>query len=202
MTEDFFKTKMSVIAAEFGGKPFTAERFRMIWHVLKDLPENSFSKIVNHFLSTFRQMPLPKDFIDAAIRERSGVKNRTFNDEGESREPQCQKCCDCGLFEVQQDRTKLIALVRCSCETGANSIHRDLPRWDPFTMGRFFSPLHMGQNSRHLIWRPDIPVNPRDIMGSLEEKMKIWKLKIRESLEFWAAFSGQSGPDVPPPEAS
>lgn len=176
MTEIYFREQIGRLSSEWP-KSFSPEKQKLIAKALKDVPDYAVEKIVTHFLSTFRQAPLPKDFIDAALRETLGREQRRA-EEYIDREPRCPKCWDCGVFEVQHDQTREIAFIRCSCLEGDKSFHQKLPQWDAFTFGSEFTPLYMN-DGRGGLWKPE------QGMSGLDEKAALWKAKIEQSLEFW-----------------
>lgn len=199
MTRHHFDRQMGRIYGVFSDKGFQDERLKAIWKVSEDLPELAFTKIVEHFISTFRQPPLPKDFIEAALRERTGMRQRSFEEASASREPGCQRCCDAGVHEIRHDMSGKIILVRCECDIGRDSFHQDLPRWNALKFGKDFTPLFMGHAERYLIWKPDADWKPERGMTQLDEKIAIWKIVVNESRQFWRTFNtGESGPDMPP----
>lgn len=71
MTHATFNIDMQRIYSVFGEKAYGNERLNLIWKFCSDLEDNQFSKIVDHFLSSARYSPLPKDFKDAATAEKS-----------------------------------------------------------------------------------------------------------------------------------
>jgi hypothetical protein len=198
MTDEFFRSQLIRVSEQFGAKAITAERSRMIWHVTKDLHEGAFMRIVDHFLASFRYAPLPKDFIEAALRERAGMSQARFQEQSSSREPQCNKCCDAGVFEVSHDMSGKIVFVRCSCDAGKDYYQCDIPQWNAFKIGNEFTPLYMGDNQRYLIWKPDGGWKPGQGMSQLNEKTLMWKSKMKESREFWRTFGLPM--NAPPPE--
>lgn len=71
MTQAHFNHQMGRMYSLFGEKSFANERLKIIWSIVEDLQDHSFTRIVNHMVSNFRQPPLPKDFREAAIGERN-----------------------------------------------------------------------------------------------------------------------------------
>jgi hypothetical protein len=200
VTQEHYNAQMGRIYSLFGDKAFPAERLKIVWQTCKDLPDRSFTKIIDHFASSFRHAPLPKDFIEAAIRERAGMSPRRFEESAASHEPECNKCCDAGVFEVQHDKTRQIVFIRCDCEMGKDSIHRDFPQWNALKFGNQFTPIFMGHNQRYLIWKPDEGWKPERGMGQLDEKIALWKIIVNESKDFWkACFEGGGERDDLPP---
>lgn len=70
MTPDQFKFQMHRLEDTFGAKNFTMERLELIERFCMWMSLGQFSHICDHFISSFRYAPLPKDFKDAAIREK------------------------------------------------------------------------------------------------------------------------------------
>jgi hypothetical protein len=71
MTETEFLFQMQRLISAFGEKSFDRGRMELISRHVRDLSPHSFSRIVDHLLSNFRQAPLPKDFAEAARGERN-----------------------------------------------------------------------------------------------------------------------------------
>lgn len=65
MTLEFYKTQMNRMIETFGEKSFSAERQKYIWERSRQMPEYAFQKICEHFISSFRAPPLPRDFVDS-----------------------------------------------------------------------------------------------------------------------------------------
>lgn len=77
MTQSEFDQQMSRITNTFGeGRVYSRDRIAQIWKTVCDLSGYQFARIVDNFLSSFRQSPLPKDFADAARAERRTDFNR------------------------------------------------------------------------------------------------------------------------------
>lgn len=74
MTPIHFNSEMGRIYSLFGDKFYPSERIKLIWHSVNRLPDESFTRIVDHLISSFRQAPLPKDFKEAAVAERHHAK--------------------------------------------------------------------------------------------------------------------------------
>jgi hypothetical protein len=70
MTAAHFNQQMGRLYSLFGEKNFPPERLKIIWSSVEGLDDGSFTKIINHFVSSFRQAPLPKDFNEASRLER------------------------------------------------------------------------------------------------------------------------------------
>lgn len=91
MTADDFNAEMQRLHSTFGEKAFTSERIKLIWGHWRDLPAQSFSRVVNKLIATSRQVPLPQDFIEAAHQERkrsfdrdvAGAADAMFNWQGQ-----------------------------------------------------------------------------------------------------------------------
>lgn len=74
MNASHFDEQMKRLYSTFGEKSFSNERIRLIWNHVSDLPDNNFTRIVNHLLSTQRYAPLPKEFKEAAVAERKAME--------------------------------------------------------------------------------------------------------------------------------
>lgn len=69
MKASSFDFEMKRITDVFGIKNYPSERIELIWNTTKNLSDESFNKIVNYLISSFRFAPLPKDFDEAAKAE-------------------------------------------------------------------------------------------------------------------------------------
>lgn len=76
MTQNDFNIQLGRIYSVFGEKQYGKERLSLIWQSCKELSDYAFIRIVDNFISSARFAPLPKDFKDAAIAE----KSKSFND--------------------------------------------------------------------------------------------------------------------------
>lgn len=75
MTQEEFIFQMKRFDSVFGPKVYPFERLELIKRHVIDLPPYNFSRIVDHLLSTMRQAPLPKDFKEAALNERTHMED-------------------------------------------------------------------------------------------------------------------------------
>jgi hypothetical protein len=69
MIREEFEAQLGRLTANFGKNALTEERVTLIHKAVKDLTAHEFKKIVDHFISNFRQAPLPKDFFEASRQE-------------------------------------------------------------------------------------------------------------------------------------
>lgn len=75
MTDEQFQFQMKRLESAFGEKHFDLERLDLIKQSVFWMELGQFSSVVDHFISSFRQAPLPKDFKEAAIHERNKMPN-------------------------------------------------------------------------------------------------------------------------------
>lgn len=75
MKTEHFKLEMTRIARVFGAANYPADRNRLIWAEVSDLPDDRFSKIVNHFIGNrkIEYPPMLKDFIEEAHQQRKVI---------------------------------------------------------------------------------------------------------------------------------
>lgn len=71
MIRDEFNAQISRLVATFNKSAFTDERITLIYKSVSGLKANEFGRIVDQFIANFRQAPLPKDFQEAANKERN-----------------------------------------------------------------------------------------------------------------------------------
>ncbi len=183
-----FDQEMARIYEVFKRTQYTAERTELIFKGLCNLPRESFRRIVTHFISTYKTAPLPKDFFEAAIRERNHIG---FKKESKPREIWCKKCNDSGVVNVLHKASKKRLFMHCDGiqENGTTCDDRNpwnLPRWAPsldtdFTFIPFF-----GEEA--LKWKPK-KFSPARLEESLKDKVEEWKLMVRVSEQFWIEYA-------------
>lgn len=71
LQNEFFKAQIQRLEKRFGEKYFSDDVLILIRKALQGLDNHHLLKITDHYLSTFRQAPLPKDFFEAAKKERA-----------------------------------------------------------------------------------------------------------------------------------
>jgi hypothetical protein len=182
MNELEFQNIMQRIYATFGDKTYSKPRVEMIFAKARRIPPANFSKIVDHFLTTLRNAPMPIDFQNAVYGEMRA--NGWFEDD-DIRGPEilCHECNDVGVIWVRYHDESVHSLMKCTCYEGLTD-HTNLPTWDNGLRGVFKkSPLPSS-------WfpRPDI-LNIKPI-GSEEESeiwkaAKVWMKKIRTAEKYW-----------------
>lgn len=80
MTLDQFKFQISRLESTFGERNFDTERLDLIMTSVMWMELGEFSKIVSHFIATFRSAPLPKDFKEAAMIQRHRAEKSQVRD--------------------------------------------------------------------------------------------------------------------------
>jgi hypothetical protein len=182
-----FDQALNQLRSEFKSGAYTANRVEMIWNHVRDLQFHEFQRIVNHFIATRRQHdpPLPKDFADAARKEREAKpKPRVVS---EPHATKCSTCRDIGVVRMLRD--DLSTLGKCSCSQGS------LQPW----LIPVAQKMH-GFSVTFLPWepfKPDIPDLPepqthdqakrfeRIVMEAITEKQVWWREKVRVAEAFW-----------------
>lgn len=66
MTLDTFNQHMQRLYSLFGDKAYPPERIKRIWHYVERLPDHAMQKIIDQFVETQRNAPLPQEFRTAA----------------------------------------------------------------------------------------------------------------------------------------
>ena len=183
MRQEAFKKQMDRLVAVFGDKPFHQEKIKLIFGSVRSLPEDSFEAIVTHFLSTFRSAPLPKDFHEAAIKERNNMPKARSEDPVE--EELCKWCLNSGLMEIHHKQSEKDYLVRCGCEEGAASIHTKVPRWNKVNMAEKFTAVLAKPKK----WAPD-KFDPDRPMRSLQDRIELLAMKLELSRIFFEELRG------------
>lgn len=174
-----FNAQMGRLYSLFGEKAFSNERLKLIWNFTSDLDDNSFEHIVDHMVSNFRQIPLPKDFKEAAIAERNSKADyrNTAAVNGEMKYD-CLDCHDLGYMLLKSRADGKELLVRHKCAAGeTNSI--SIP---------FFTRPMLDDYSLS-----EVPKNwfvPSDkSMKGIWEKVNGWKNYIRMAENHWREAS-------------
>jgi hypothetical protein len=190
MTTIEFDRAIDRLYREFPSAKLTAGKKEIIWNGCGHLPEFNFNKIVNHFIATFRQPPLPKDFLDAARAESARTKY-THEPNAPAEPAKCDWCCDGGVMEVIAKHNKRTYFIRCECIEGAHSFRTELIQWHPL-MSENFDRIDMKRDG-YKKWKPRYKFNPDDPQGSLHDQVEIWKLQMKVSVAFWDDLK----PDTP-----
>lgn len=172
-----FDIEMGRLYGVFPRSNFSDERRKLIFYIVESLPASSFRRIVDHFIATFRQAPLPKDFIEAKVRENHNAP-RQSGAYSPAPDPNCEKCYDSGILEIQHESGPDIYFCRCRCYAGHMTDHTELPMWTYDLHAKEFKPLYSSEG-RYKVWIP------KDGISGLNEKVAIWKAQKKESLKFW-----------------
>lgn len=129
-----FLDEMNRLSDRFPGVN-NKEVIKRIYGYVETLPHEALKTIVNDFLDTFRQAPLPLDFQKAATvwRRQYFLKNGSyFMDESNATQhadpgPECIKCTDLGLLRAKGEDKPI--LFRCLCEYGLKNPAK-VPRYE------------------------------------------------------------------------
>jgi hypothetical protein len=123
-----FSEQMSRMTEAFGEKIYTASRTALIWKLVEDMEPGDFRRVVDHFIRTCRQAPLPADFDQATIPYRRKI----LPDTG-ALDPLCLRCNDVGFIRVryhEDTEGKSATLMRCSCPNGKRHSDLFIPTWE------------------------------------------------------------------------
>lgn len=185
-----FDKAMMRLGASFPNAQYSGERLKLIWEKCEFMPARSFERIVGNFVSGSRYAPLPKDFIDAAIKERQHLG---FAREIAPAAPiECDWCNDGLVMEIMRKDDGEEFFCRCECNLWPHnsekprrwSSHTQLPIWAK-EAERHFLPLKMF-GERALRWKPPRGFDPRKPEESLKGMVERWQLKMRKSEQMWA----------------
>jgi hypothetical protein len=190
MTPGCFLSQMAKLRTEFGAKAFTPGKEELVSKAVRSLPDASFEKIVNHFVATFRAAPLPRDFFEAAMKERAHLGHP--KDTAPRKEIVCKWCVDGGVIEVLHKESGEEYFARCGCTSGENSIHTNLKRfiWAGYLANDFH--VHQMMGERAMRWRPEA-FNPKSAEESLRALRDIWRAKVKKSEAFWGERNDDGG---------
>lgn len=184
MTPIEFDMAMNDLAEAFPRAKYSASQRRTIFEKCEWMPYFSFKRIVNNFTLGARYAPTPKDFIDAAYKER---QHHGFGKEEAPRKPiVCSYCNDGGVCEVMHKESGEEFFARCGCTLGEYSIHRELKRFE-WTGADPAYLVHKMQGERAERWKP-VAFNPSKAKESLEALADIWFAKVKRSRAHWAAL--------------
>lgn len=196
MTQHCFDTQMARLKETYGARTYGPGREELILKSTRHLHDYAFEKIVSRFIADSRQAPLPKDFIDAANRERGGHQRLLRDNVADP--IRCEWCNDGGVIEVTHTADSKEYFMRCDCEnhlpererTWAKHFRTELPYWGG-DMEKFFT-RHKMYGPRALKWRPR-RFDPGRILESTHDVVERWKLKLKVSAVFWRELERDSG---------
>ena len=169
-----FRTQMERLEQTFGEKAFNKHRLALIQRTLYGLPFDSLRKIIDHMISSFRYAPLPKDFKEAASKERAALP-KPKSDEVRVMTFDCDTCLDCGFNAVRADGKYYF--VRCRCDLGRATEFGFIPQWE-MEYGRSMDLVPM--RDIHGAWIPD-GTEENDIL----QKADKWSATKKKSDHFW-----------------
>jgi len=184
-----FEREIGRMKNSFGEKSYGEERAKLIWKSVKDLNLDTFRKIVNGFISSFKYPPLPVDFANQAWSERKKLPTGSFEKAPEN-ETECYDCGNFGFLSIESNTIK--GLVACSCSFGLDiASYRDLPIVNKFSRTEWkvskldlswFKPnrQQFGEDGKafdHLISKSD---KVKDWTEAVHESEKMWK-QLREN---------------------
>lgn len=189
MTFQYFQEQMGRLRTEYGAKAFTPGREEIIYKAVRSLEPYQFEKICSHMISTQRIAPLPKDFVEAAMRERHHTGQQA---QSPPYVVVCEWCNDGGIIEVMHKLSGEEYFARCGCTFGRDSIHRSLERfeWTGHMSNKFL--LHKMAGERSERWK-SCSFNPNSASDSLAAIRELWNAKLRRSAAFWNESSSGDG---------
>jgi hypothetical protein len=177
-----FQKELSRCNEAFGKSNFSEARADMIWSYVKDLSGHQMKRIVDNFIASSRQAPLPQDFLKATYEEK---KRTYFGDKAKDAEQQmqeykinCERCFETGLVFTKDETLPSPLLMRCSCASGAEAFEIDIPQWTP-EIGQVF--VRQPFPLKHFI--PSS--NSGDLNLAIEGLADRWSAKKKFSAEFW-----------------
>lgn len=195
MTPIEFDRAMERLGHSFPQANYSAERLKVIWEKCQWMPAHSFERIVGNFITGARYAPLPKDFIDASIKERQHL--------GEPRRESqpipivCQWCNDSGVNEIMRKSDGSEFFCRCDCMRSLERRHinlrPELPEWTEALAQEFLR--HKFYGERALRWKPNIQLNQRNVANVIQATAKLWQKKLHASRVMWLAWLTEGGPE-------
>jgi hypothetical protein len=70
MDRGFFETQLARIANQYGPKALGEERVKIIWREVNQFTDRWFESLITEMIASCDRAPLPKQFSEAASRER------------------------------------------------------------------------------------------------------------------------------------
>jgi hypothetical protein len=181
-----FSEQMSRMTEAFGEKIYTASRTALIWKLVEDMEPGDFRRVVDHFIRTCRQAPLPADFDQATIPYRRKI----LPDTG-ALDPLCLRCNDVGFIRVryhEDTEGKSATLMRCSCPNGKRHSDLFIPTWERGLEAAFawdacplewFKPRNFEPSGEGVTFD--------SLLGILDK----WKARLRAADKHWKDLSKQ-----------
>ncbi len=148
-----FDYQMQRICGVFGKKNFDPVRTEVIWNYVRELPYAQFIAVAEHFIGSFRKVPTPADFREAAVSQR---RNNTGALIGLDAEILCHRCKDTGTIQAWRMGLKYkhnsTYSFKCptNCDASKKLAHQ-IPYWGPKFEKDFF-PCFGTNETTHDIW--------------------------------------------------
>lgn len=190
MLKTQFDHQIGRLISAFGKTHFSPERIDLIHRAVRGLTDAEFNSVIEHFLNTARQAPLPRDLAEAAMKERQRrfPGGARIADTG-AEEFKCQTCRDGGMMVATHRESKREYFIHCVCMDFPH--HRrnvlasrwmGLPVWHPRFINEFDQSYPDGKK-----WRPARfdKQNPSD---SIAERVQEWVLQVELSRVFWGEY--------------
>lgn len=179
-----FQNQMQRLTGTFGKNHFSDERMALIWRTVKELNKRQFENIVDHFLASFRQAPLPADFLKAYYEERRAAMTQqtTFQGSAQAEEKplDCLECAETGFCFVKDETIQAPILMRCSCQMGANAVASHIPQWRP-EIGGLFPRQKFPMEG----FKPKLRIGEEVMGDGFWARVERWKARIQFSEDYW-----------------
>lgn len=112
-----FESNIKKLAKVYGEKLYPDERVEIFWQMVKDFPEESFSRQVQYWIANNKQAPLGLEFQEFVKKQnyhkQIQIKTNLANDH------RCKYCADVGLV-LTTDPNGLSVAFKCSYCSNAN----------------------------------------------------------------------------------
>jgi hypothetical protein len=130
-----FESQIARLSDAFGKPGFTSERVALIYKYCGSLRAHQFTSIVDHFIATHRQAPLPQDFLKAYYEEKKReYQNHPTREAEHITEIECHDCYMTGWMFIKTKPTEPTVILHCSCQYGKilaeTRGEQFIPRWD------------------------------------------------------------------------
>lgn len=176
-----FTNEMNRLAAKFP-QVLNKEALRRTYVYVKSIPSSGLHDIVNVFIDSFRQTPLPIDFEKAVSdwRRQYFLKTGIYFGESlevQSLEPECGNCKDLGIVKAKEDT---IHFFRCVCERGKRETSK-VPVYQGELRRAYDTepcPIHWFKPKGYV---PGLPLEVNEVWKRVEE----WKGFLAKSEEQW-----------------
>lgn len=175
MTLDEFDSAFAPITTKWKNN-YSPEQVERIFKHVRDLNSWHLKLIVDAFLDTARQAPLPRDFRDAAraYKKRLGISEKKHEYKYE-----CEHCRDGGMLSLTDRTDGHRTFARCDCQRGKIETW-NIPIWGP-DLSRHFAREPLSSRDTGFLSHTHGPVTPDKLKGLVVA----YKAKMKIAQQYW-----------------